>query len=455
MRPMILSRFDLRTRVSMMIAIILAVIVCIGSFLVIRHVRESVARETQSALQLAREMVESYRPADNQTDPWTSLKKRLNQARHVRLYILQGEQSLPLPAHNTIEGVPRWFSRLVHPSPMVIRQNIPLANGNQLRVALVAHPEDEIVEAWEETRVFLGLILLLAGGTFAALYWVLGRAFEPVNAVLEGLVALEREDYGHRLPEFSQPEWNRIATAFNHCAGVLEQTRAKNRGLTRQLLKVEEEERRALARELHDELGQVLSAIKMMALGIKQHREPDQAIQAAALISEQVDHLFNVIRTMIHKLRPLMLDDLGLAASIDTLVSNWSQHHPDIRIHHHCAREVDTFPPEQQIHAYRIVQESLTNVFKHAQAKNVRLELNVVQFDIPRRSWLEIRIEDDGRGAALETSSGYGLIGMQERVESLNGRFECATAPGQGFHLRVLLPFEEAQGDDHPRHACR
>lgn len=455
MQSMSLNRFDLRTRVSMMIAAILAVIVCIGSFLVIRHVRESVEQETRSALQLAREMVETARPAGVQAHPWINLREQLSQARHVRLYILQGEESLPAPAHDTIQGVPRWFFRLVQPSPILIRQNIPTDKGKLVRIALVAHPEDEIVEAWEETRVFLGLILLLAGGTFAALYWVLGRAFQPVNAVLEGLVALEREQYSHRLPEFSQPEWRRIALAFNHCAGVLEQTRAKNRRLTRQLLKVEEEERRSLARELHDELGQVLSAIKMMALGIKQHREPKQAIDAANLITEQVDNLFDLIRTMIHKLRPLMLDDLGLAASIDTLVSNWSQHHPDVRIRLDCAEEVDAFPAEQQIHAYRIVQESLTNIFKHAQAKNVKLTLKVVSFEVPRRTWLEIRVEDDGRGTVLDKSAGFGIIGMRERVESLNGRFQCTTAPGQGFSLQVLLPFDEAQGDDHPRHACR
>ncbi len=453
-----LNHLSLKTRVNLIIAAILALIVLIGSVLVIRHVRDSVERETRSALQLALEMVESARlqgpMSGAQTGAWMAMLKRLSHSRHVRLHVLHGDHSTPPFPPSRIPGVPEWFAAMVRPPDMMVEQRIPTRDDRQIRVELVADPGDEIAEAWEETQVFLGLILLLAGSCFAALYWILGRAFQPVDAVLEGLVALEQGKYDYRLPDFPQPEWNQIAAAFNHCAWVLEQARTDNRSLTRQLLKVEEDERRTLARELHDELGQVLSAIKMMALSIKQQRQPEQSVKAACLISDHVDHLFDIIHSMIHKLRPLMLDDLGLSAAIVTLVNGWRTRRPDVDIHFHCPQNVDGFPTDQQIHVYRIIQESLTNAFKHANAKAIDLGLDIVSYEVPTLRWLKITVGDDGRGVDLCTGTGFGLKGMRERVESLGGRFDCTTAPGQGFHLSILIPFEEEHTDDRPRHAC-
>jgi len=453
-----LQRLNLKTRVNLIIAAILVLIVAIGSLLVIRHVRDSVEQETRSALQMATEMVEAGRLMgplpERQSQSWIGMLEQLSGLRHVRLYVLRDGRHHPPASPESIEGVPEWFAALVRPPAMRIEERVPAASGEWLRVILVADPGDEIAEAWEETRVFLGLILLLAGGCFVAISWVTGRAFQPVDEVMEGLLALEKGHYGHRLPEFPQPEWNRIAVAFNHCAGVLEQARKDNRNLTRQLLKVEEEERRALARELHDELGQVLSAIKMMALSIKRQNPPEPSIRAACLITDHVDHLFDVIRSMIHKLRPLMLDDLGLAAAIETLVKNWEAHHPEVRIHLHCQQGIDDFPQERQIHVYRIVQESLTNVFRHASASRIELRLETVARKSSTASWLKVSTRDDGRGAAPDARTGLGLKGMRERVESLGGVFRVETAPGKGFHLSILIPYEEEHADAHPRHAC-
>ena len=454
------TRLSLKTRVNLTLAAILALVVAIGSVLVIHHVRESVAEETRSALRLVQEMVEAVRlqgplPGDK-ARTWVAMLDRLSRARHVRLALHTQAGPPPLPALEGNDGIPPWFTTLVQPPLASVEQQIPTREGTPLRIVLVADPSDEIAEAWEETRLFLGLILLLAGGCFAALYWVLGRAFQPVDAVLDGLVALERERYDHRLTQFPQPEWRRIAQAFNHCAGELQQARSDNRRLTRQILKVEEEERRTLARELHDELGQALSGIKMLALSIKQQRPAEPVRQAACLIGEQVDHLFEVIRTMIHRLRPLMLDDLGLRAALDTLVDRWRQQRPQVPIQLQCDAGVDDFPAEHQIHVYRIVQEALTNAFRHGHPRRIRIQLTVAESEVPRRRWLRLTIHDDGSGAAipLPRGRGYGLKGMRERVESLGGRFEVTTAPGRGFTLSIQLPFEEEENDDHPRHAC-
>ncbi|HEB78721.1 MAG TPA: methanol utilization protein MoxY [Methylothermaceae bacterium] len=451
------TRLSLKTRVNLIIATILALVVAIGSVLVIHHVRESVAEETRSALQLVRGMVEALArrgplPPD-QVQAWVTMLKQLSQTRHVRLVGYE-QAARPATAPPPDRPVPHWFGAWVKPPPMQVEYHIPTRDGPPLDLVLIADPADEIAEAWEEARLFLGLILVLAGGCFAVLSWMLGRAFRPVDAVLEGLVALEREHYDHRLPPFPQPEWRRIARAFNHCAGVLERARADNRRLTRRLLDVEEDERRTLARELHDELGQALSGIKLLALSIKQRRPAEPVHQAACLIGEQVDHLFEITRAMIHRLRPLMLDDLGLCATLDTLVERWRRQHPDVQIVLDSTGEVDEFPAEHQIHLYRIVQEALTNAFRHGHPRQVHLRLALMETEVPRRRWLRIEIADDGGGTTMPLPrGGYGLRGMRERVESLGGRLQIRTAPGRGFVLSVQLPFEE-EPDDHSRHAC-
>ncbi len=449
------ARLSLKTRVNLIIAAVLGITVAIGGVAVIHHVRESIARETASALGVAQETIEAARRRGPLHPSEVQTLDRLSQARHVRLYVLEGNgdhfpSRIPTPPE-----VPAWFIAVVHPPALSREHQIPLSNGGRLRVLLVADPSDEIREAWEETRLFLGLILALAGGCFVAISWMVGRAFQPVDAVLNALVALERGDYGHRLPDFPQPEWRRIARAFNHCAEVLARTRADNHSLTRQLLRVEEEERRTLARELHDELGQSLSGIRMLAQSIRKSDRPQRASEAAGLIAEQVDHLFALIHGMIHRLRPLVLDDLGLVAALNALVDDWRRRRPEVEIHLERDPVIDHLPSEHQIHVYRIVQEALTNAFRHARPRTIQVRLTCIDSDVPHRRWLRIHIADDGVGSpAPLNQTGHGLRGMRERVESLGGRFELVTAPDEGFALTILLPFEEERRDAHPRHAC-
>ncbi len=449
------ARFSLKTRVHFIIAAVLALTVAVGGVAVIHHVRESIARETASALGVAHEMIEAARRRGPLDPDEVRMLNRLSQARHVRLYVLEAEGEPPPPPLPTPPEVPSWFTTIVHPPSLSRDHRIPLRDGGWLQLRLVADPSDEIAEAWEETRLFLGLILILAGGCFVTLSWVVGRAFQPVDAVLNALVALERGDYEHRLPDFPQPEWRRIARAFNHCAGVLARTRADNRSLTRQLLQVEEEERRTLARELHDELGQSLSGIRMLAQSIRKWDRPERAVEAAKLIAEQVDHLFAIVHGMIHRLRPLVLDDLGLTAAIDALADDWHRRRPDVEIHLDLDPAADRLPAEHRIHVYRIVQEALTNAFRHARPHTIHVRLSRTDSDVPHRRWLQIHIADDGVGSTTPLGrAGHGLRGMRERVESLGGRFELTTAPDKGFALTILLPFEEECRDAHPRHAC-
>ena len=219
----------------------------------------------------------------------------------------------------------------------------------------------------------------------------------------------------------------------------LEQLLLENRRLSRQYLDVQESERKALARELHDELGQYLNAIKIDAVGIQQRvPAPDSPNhQAASVIIRHIDHISEVVRDLIGKLRPTGLDELGLKAALEHCVDGWRQRLPNVQFDVALGGELDQVEEPVALALYRLVQEGVTNVSRHARAR--RVEISVLRSDAADE--IVFRMADDGRGADLKGSTaGLGLIGMRERVEMLGGHLDISTEPGRGFHIEATVP---------------
>jgi len=236
----------------------------------------------------------------------------------------------------------------------------------------------------------------------------------------------------------------------------IRQLLAQNRQLARQLLAVQENERRSLARELHDELGQLCNAVKVDAVSLARRgahelsaiRTSAQAIVAAA------DRIHEVIRSLLRRLRPPALDDLGLLAALQDQMETWERRHAIA-----C-----TFVPEGQLDAlseavnialYRTVQECLNNIARHAHARHVSVRLTRIpgpRPDAPAggaeptaqdRDYVRLRIEDDGRGVDPSVEhQGLGLAGMQERLSALGGTLMFDSALGRGARVDVTVPLE-------------
>ena len=224
----------------------------------------------------------------------------------------------------------------------------------------------------------------------------------------------------------------------------LAQTLTENRLLTQKYLLVQEEERRNLARELHDELGQCLNAIKLDAVSICDLSKGTQREieRSASSIVEISNHVYEVVRSMMQRLRPAALDALGLRDAVSDLVDQWRRRNPSVM----CAFEADGDLSElgelTNITVYRLVQECLTNVAKHSGATHVYV-------GVARASTGEVRatVRDNGRGMDVNVKrSGLGLVGLRERVEALHGRLELAGAPGTGVHVTAWLPVISKSG---------
>ena len=211
---------------------------------------------------------------------------------------------------------------------------------------------------------------------------------------------------------------------------------------TIKLIGAQEDERRTIARELHDEVGQVLTALQV-ELTLAQRHLAAKGLTERPLTEAQLlaDGALATVRDLSQLLRPAVLDDLGLPAAIDASLRGLARRH-EIKVELSHRGMADRLSPETEIAAYRIVQEALTNVARHASAAHCRVRLTRLP------GTLQVEIEDDGTGFDPERApvpaSGFGLIGMRERAAMLGGSLQVLSAPGAGTRLSVELPARTA-----------
>ena len=211
----------------------------------------------------------------------------------------------------------------------------------------------------------------------------------------------------------------------------------ENRRLSQRSMQVQEEERRNLARELHDELGQSINAIKVDAVAIRDGSDNAAEVRRGAkAIIDVSGQVYDVVRSLLQRLRPVALDELGLRSAVEYGVEQWQRRHRAVRCDFTAQGELDGLSEEVNITLYRLAQECLTNVAKHAQAAHVTIALARAEGGEVR-----FRFEDDGHGFDPgQRSEGLGLVGLRERVEALGGQFDLQSAPGQGVRVRASIP---------------
>jgi signal transduction histidine kinase len=213
----------------------------------------------------------------------------------------------------------------------------------------------------------------------------------------------------------------------------------ENRRLARSSLETQESERRALARDLHDELGQYINVIKLDAVALRDAVDPKGAQAIATGMIGNIDRIYDVVRSLIRELRPVGLD-VGLKAAVENCVYEWQSRLP-AKITLSISGELDQVGEIRAIALYRFVQEALTNIARHAAAEHIEVNIEV---DRDHKT-LEARICDDGRGAqTAKRSTGLGLLGMRERMAALGGTVEVLSQ-ATGFGVRAFLPLPESE----------
>jgi len=224
---------------------------------------------------------------------------------------------------------------------------------------------------------------------------------------------------------------------------------AENQRLAQQYVDKQEHERKALARDLHDELGQRLNAIKLDAVAVREAIPPaeEAARIAAAAMIENIDRVYAVVAGLIRQLRPVAFDELGVAAALEHCVGDWRHRLPSTRIHLGMECDLSRLDAVCALALFRLVQESLTNIARHAHARRVDIRIAAVR-NGGTPECIEATITDDGRGADLGVPGrGLGLIGMRERTAAFGGSLVLSSAPGDGFKVCALLPVAVSSSD--------
>jgi signal transduction histidine kinase len=300
-------------------------------------------------------------------------------------------------------------------------------------------PAEQIGQSWREASRLLSIMAFALAGLCLAVYAALARALQPTHVIHSGLKQLAANDLSARLPSFDLAELSAISDVFNALAQKLQATLSERNALTRQLIAVQDEERRHLARELHDEFGQSLTAIAAQAAAAAHtaERECPPLYDECRGISRTTEGMMATLRGALVRLRPPDIEELGLTLSLESLVASWNGFEKgrtrfDIAID----GPVDDLPRSVCANLYRIAQEAITNAAKHAHARRVQLRIETGQAETV------LSVEDDGEAKCvnLAPKAGMGLLGMQERVASLGGTLRFERRATGGVRLVAVIP---------------
>ncbi len=384
------------------------------------------------------------------------LPLQLKHLRHVRIMFMDDSGQLNIVSPHAADSsaapyAPAWFAALVRPEIADLKVRVVAGKSNP--IVVLGEPADEIAEAWQDFAslavVWLGINALV----LIILYVVLGRVLDPLANLSKGMLLLEDGHYTTRLKPSKVKELAAITDRFNTLAGALDMAREENSRLYRQLITVQEEERREIANELHDEAGPCLFGIAANASSIQTiaDRLPkERTVEISRRVGEILsiaERLKAMNRALIKKLRPGPLGRVTLAELIAELTAGLQGRHLDTQIRTELGNLAKSYGEPVDLTIYRCIQEAITNAIRHGHAANITVELtekDVAGTNGRKRAaeTVQLTVTDDGKGMAPSTPKGFGLTTMTERVRSLGGACIVESAPSKGTSIRVEIPVQ-------------
>jgi two-component system, NarL family, sensor histidine kinase UhpB len=436
----------LTVRLTLIITLLMALLTIAGGWYVINKAREDVGDEVRSTLSLTGHFLDAQ--LDVLRDHWSQhgyaiplfQLAELRDVRHVNIRFISPGGEI-LDSNEDVAGrrpeAPRWFTALVRMTSQPTKpETRPVAFNGALVGTLVmsADPTYEIDEIWSTSSGLLQLLLAFFVLVNLLVWGVVSRALRPIERILAAFDDLRAGRLATRLPEFNLPEMSRLSVGFNHMAETLERSLNENQRLTRELLNTQETERRNLAHDLHDEIGQCVSAIHADAVAIR-NRGGDAVRESAEAIVQVTGQIKENVRSILRRIRPAYLEGLGLESALREQVANFAHRQPDVSCALQTGGDLAAIDGEAGVTVYRVVQESLTNIAMHARARSALVDVRTVAADV------HLTVRDDGTGFfQMLSDRGLGLTGIRERVRALGGSCEIESQLGQGTKITVRLP---------------
>ena len=446
------ERLSLRGRINLLLALVLALGLAVNVARLVLEAAPRVQAEDQSVTRLAREFVETMVDGLSESpDPQARLDRivrDLKRLRHVRIS-RRGDAAMPpdmADESDDAQPVPAWFVALVHPEKTSVSVPISIRGTNTVLV-ITSIPNDEIAEIWDGIVTQLEVGSAVAVALFLITMTVVGRALAPLQALSQAMMKIESGSYDVRVEPGGAPEFAAICARLNHLAATLGEAVEEKRRLAARTVSLQDLERKEIARELHDEFGPYLFALRAHVgalVRLADAREPEKAAlrRHGGAILDQVNELQQLTRRILEKLRPIGLAELGLREALGALLRLWKESHPEVTIATTISDSLGATGETADVTIYRVVQEALTNVFRHAEAT----EVNVSIAPAERQAGLGnmcgfalVRVRDNGCGLKPDHRFGLGLTGMRERLLALGGTLTVASGEN-GVTIEAMVP---------------
>ena len=439
---------SLKTRLLLIVFLILLVNFIAAGWVMVHNAKQALSEEMESSTSLAKGLLINALPtlrfANDLGDRLTLIVESVRNTRHILAWFEDMNGKVLVGDFNEdgfikLPDAPNWFIKVMEPEAVAFKRLITKGSKSYGYLVVEADPSDEVTEVWRDIRMLFWLTLFFMTLVLSLIYLALRQGLSPLTALSSALGRLEQGDFSARVDTLAVKELLSIQHRFNHMAKVLERTMAENRTLAGNMLSLQESERRDLSRELHDELAPCLFGIRVDLSEIERAaktNDVDVVAEKTKSVKEITTHIQTLVRKMLSRLRPMTLDDLGLADALRDMLRNWRERQPEIDWEWDLTGEFEYFHDTLQITIYRLVQECTTNCVRHANAKHVKVEVKQM------RDHVKVSVTDDGMGLKSDMVRGFGLIGMRERATALGGKIAFDTEAGRGLQVRALLPLK-------------
>ncbi|PNG25281.1 hypothetical protein CR492_14105 [Methylocella silvestris] len=460
------ARWMLSLRTQLILGFILidllAGIVCAAVIIV--KARHAALIEMKVSVRLAEMLVaesvrltEPHTPADRLLN---TLAQQLGFIRHVRFAVFDANQqeilvdrALATDQLREREPAPAWFVSLI--APPAERHQMPIIAQHRKigTVFIIEAPQDEVAEVWEDMSALAMIAFVANLAILGMLYLTFGRILVPLTRLSLGLSDLERQNFATRVAEPRIRELAEIVRRFNHLATALGETHGENRRLNQRLINLQDEERRRIALDLHDEFGPCFFGLSASLRRLRtipaSLRQPDNS-KAVEMLSEQTNLMAEIIERMrvanrgiLTSLRPMALGHVSLQRVLEILIADLAKLHAGISISLNAQDLQYSYSEPIDLTVYRCVQESVTNAIRHSTASTITIELyetEDTQQNAKYKKCLHLIVQDSGEGITDDIQAGFGLSGMKERIDALGGVWALANRNGFGARVCVILP---------------
>ena len=436
----------LRRRLNWVFAALIALWLVGDIARILAQARPRIAAEARAVTRLTQEFIVSsldrLQTAPDPQEAVLALVSSLGYLRHVRVVVGEGALAATMaPPPGVADAAPEWFQNLVGAPVMTTTLPVMVGKRRLNYIVIQPDPSEIVAEVWTEAKGQLAAGFALAVAVVLVTNLLVRVALKPLAGAQETLARLEAGDYAARARVQGSPEVAGLAARINRLGQALGDLSADVRHLLARVVDAHDEERRAIARELHDETGPHLFALRAnaVALGARLKEADPGAAALARGIGEAVEGPQKQNRRILANLRPAALDELGLAPALEALADQWRRLEPDVEIAIAADARLEALGPRASLTLYRFVQEGLTNAFRHAQARRIDVRIGFEAPSAsapaadPQLSGLRARVQDDGRGIAPGQTPGMGLSGLRDRVRALGGEFSFGGAEGGAF----------------------